>query len=47
MIFESPYTKMVSRSGEAKYYTGSPSQFKATAWNSYASAGRNYLVKFV
>jgi hypothetical protein len=47
MIFESPYTKMVTRAGDAKYYTGSPSQFNANAWNSYASAGRNYLLKFV
>jgi hypothetical protein len=41
------YTKMVAENGVAKYYRGELNQFLASNWNSYASAGNNYLLKFV
>lgn len=46
-IFQSPYTKMVTEAGVARYYTGNQDQFNPASWNSYASAGTNYLLKFV
>lgn len=47
LAYENPYTKMVTRTGIAKYYVGTPSQFNVSSWNSYSSAGANYLLKFV
>ena len=46
-IFQQPYTKMVTETGVARYYTGSQDQFNPNSWNSYASASANYLLKFV
>jgi hypothetical protein len=46
-VFHDVYTKMVTESGVAKYYRGQLNQFLASNWNSYASAGNNYLLKFV
>jgi hypothetical protein len=45
-IFDSPYTKMVTQAGVARYYTGSLDQFNAASWSSYANAGTNYKLKF-
>ena len=45
--YEAPYTKMVSQGGVAKYYSGPVTSFSAASWNSYASAGTNYKLKFV
>ena len=38
------YTKMVSQSGQAKYYVGIVSEFNPNNWANYASAGRNYVL---
>jgi len=42
MIYDDSYTKMVSASGDARYYSGPLSAFKPSSWSSYASANRNY-----
>jgi len=39
------YTKMVSESGVAKYYTGDIDKFRASDWDSYSSAGDNYKIR--
>jgi hypothetical protein len=39
------YAKMVSESGNAKYYVGSISQFDPSKWNTYNDAGRNYVIQ--
>jgi hypothetical protein len=39
------YTKMVSHSGEAKYYVGQISEFYTHYWNYYTSAGSNYIIR--
>lgn len=46
-IYHDIYTKMVSATNVAKYYRGTFSQFNPNSWNSYASAGSNYQLKFV
>ena len=46
-IYNDNYTKMVSATNVAKYYRGTFSQFNPSSWNSYASAGSNYQLKFV
>ena len=48
IIQTSEHTKMVAvkdGNSEAKYYTGKVADFKAENWNTYANAGKNYLVK--
>jgi hypothetical protein len=46
MIFQNPYTKMVTRSGTAKYYVGFMDQFNPNNWDTYNDAFNNYLLKF-
>ena len=46
MIAEGMFTKMVSKTGVAKNYIGSISDFKAEKWNEYIDVGNNYKVKF-
>jgi hypothetical protein len=46
LIQDSQYTKMVSASGEARYYAGTIADFDAAKWSSYSSAGGNYLLDF-
>ncbi len=46
-IYDAPYTKMVTERGVARYFVGTQNQFNPNSWNTYASAGTNYLLKFV
>jgi hypothetical protein len=46
-IYDDTYTKMVSATNVARYYRGTFSQFNPNSWNSYPSAGNNYLLRFV
>ena len=46
MIRDGEFTKMVSSNGEAKYYTGSISQFSPFMWAFSKSASGNYKLKF-
>lgn len=39
MVFESPFTKMVTQAGVAKFYTGALSSFVPSNWSTYASTG--------
>ena len=39
------YVKMVSGSGQARYYRGEISDFRSNAWESYADVGHNYLLR--
>jgi hypothetical protein len=39
------YTKLVSELGEAKYYTGPLTAFRAENWSLYSDAGQNYKIK--
>jgi hypothetical protein len=45
LVFDDRYTKMVSQSGEGKYYVGPVTNYNPCHWNSYSSAPRGaYLV---
>jgi len=39
MIYQDPYTKMVSKNGEEKYYNGKISDFDPSKWNTYSNTG--------
>jgi hypothetical protein len=43
MIEDGVYTKMVSTSGVAKYYTGRSSTFDPSRWNTYTNNPGNYI----
>jgi hypothetical protein len=45
MIEDGQYTKMVTATGVAKYYTGKITDFNPDQWASYNDAGNNYLIK--
>ena len=47
MIQDGGYTKMVTRNGVAKYYTGTLDQFNANNWNRYNNAFGNYRLRFL
>ena len=45
MIENNGYTKMVTSSGVAKYYTGKINQFDAMSWSTYTNAGNFFFLK--
>ena len=45
MVEQGNYTKMVTTSGIAKYYTGIITDYNKNNWGSYTNAGSNYLLK--
>ncbi len=47
MIEQGIYTKMVTTSGVAKYYTGIITDYKPNNWGSYTNVGSNYLLKLI
>ena len=42
IVYDAPFTKMVSDKGEARYYTGPISQFDINSWSTYNNAGDGY-----
>jgi hypothetical protein len=45
MTKHNSYVKMVSGSGQARYYRGEFSDFRSHVWESYADVGHNYLLR--
>lgn len=46
IIIDGEHVKMVSQSGEAKYYTGTINDFNADKWTDYIDVKDNYKIKF-